>query len=86
MIRGHGHSFVVKSVVGKTTYFDWCGSISRALNRRAVRIATGEYTEVFIQRLRLTKGRKRGTKRILYASHPLAVWHRPAVAELPMAA
>ncbi len=85
-MNGKGHSFVVASLIGKRIDYDWCGSAARAMKCREGRIATGQYRAVFLQRLRLTKGRKRGTRRILYATGPVAVWRMPPARALAAAA
>ncbi|HWF08034.1 MAG TPA: hypothetical protein VG297_06195 [Bryobacteraceae bacterium] len=85
-MKGKGYSFVVASLINKRVDYDWCGSIGQALKRRDARIATGEYRRVLVQRLRLTKGRKRGSRRILYASGPVATWQAPVALPLAKAA
>jgi hypothetical protein len=79
-------SFVVLSLVDKRTDYDWCGSIAQAMKRQSERAATGQYRCVFIQRLNVTKSRKRGSRRILYTTGPIAVWRRPVVIALQKAA
>lgn len=51
--------------------YDYCGSIKQALQRIAERTGTELYREVYAQRVRLTKGRKPGTRRWLLASDPI---------------
>jgi hypothetical protein len=45
---------------------DYAGSIASALRHLACRVATGEYSEVSIQRMRVTKTRERGSRRFVF--------------------
>jgi hypothetical protein len=72
-MRRSGFSFVVKSVQGRTVVYDWVGSIASAIRYLDQREASGQFTHCFIQKLRLQKSRKRGSRRILYASDPMMV-------------
>ncbi len=85
-MNAHGHSIVVLSRIGRKTDFDWCGSLSGALKRRAERIASGEYDLVCIRRVRLTKTRRPGSKCWQYSTGPMMTWQRRAIVSLPKAA
>lgn len=52
-------------------HFAYCGSIASALRSFSDRTANAEYSESYIQRMRVTKGRKRGSRRFEYVSGPL---------------
>jgi hypothetical protein len=66
--------------------FDYAGSIASAIRHLEQRTATGLYSECFIQRMRVTKGRKRGSRRFLYASDPMMRRSPAAAVSLPKAA
>lgn len=51
--------------------YDYCGSIASALRAIDERGSTGAYKEVVLHRGMVTKGRKRGSRRFLYASNPI---------------
>lgn len=75
--RGHGKAFLVLAIRprvpgrGIRTDFTYCGSVQQAIRRILQLRATGDYRTCFAQRMRITKGRKRGSGRLLLASGPL---------------
>jgi hypothetical protein len=46
--------------------YDYAGSIASALRHLACRVATGDYSEVRIERMRVTKTRARGSRRFVF--------------------
>jgi hypothetical protein len=47
---------------------DYAGSIASALRHLACRVASGDYSEVSIQRMRATKTRAHGSRRFVFGS------------------
>jgi hypothetical protein len=52
--------------MANTPAHDYAGSIASALRHLAYRVATGEYSEVRIERMRVTKTRERGSRRFVF--------------------
>jgi len=66
--------------------YDYAGSIASAMRLLRKRVSSGLYSEVFVQRVCVTKGRGRRTRRFVYESQPVMCWPDSASRSLRKAA
>jgi hypothetical protein len=66
--------------------YDYAGSIASAMRLLRKRVAAGLYSEVFVQRVCVTKGRGRRTRRFLCEHRPVMRWPDSASRALRKAA